>query len=96
MGCMGRSYLLSLHTKTKAGGITIREIKLLRCPFCGSKFVPDFEEDAYHNFRVVCRLKVGGCGASTALSARLIDAVKAWNRRTKTTTDYEYKVYFEE
>jgi Lar family restriction alleviation protein len=55
----------------------MKEVKLKPCPFCGSKFAPDFEEDAYHNFRVLCR----GCGASTALNARLIDAVKAWNRR---------------
>lgn len=59
----------------------MREIKLKPCPFCGSKFAPDFEEDAYHNFRVLCRLKADGCGASTALHGRLIDAVKVWNRR---------------
>jgi hypothetical protein len=59
----------------------MKEIKLKPCPFCGSKFAPDFEEDTYHNFRVVCRLKLGGCGASTALNARLIGAVKDWNRR---------------
>jgi hypothetical protein len=57
-----------------------REIKLKPCPFCGSKIAPDFEEDRYHNFRVLCRLKAGGCGASTALCDKLITAVKSWNR----------------
>lgn len=62
------------------------EIKLKPCPFCGSKFAPDFEEDTYHNFRVLCRLKANGCGASTAWNARLIDAVKDWNRRANNDT----------
>jgi Lar family restriction alleviation protein len=60
----------------------MREIKLKPCPFCGSKIAPDIEEDMYHNFRVLCRLKAGGCGASTALCDKLIAAVKSWNRRT--------------
>lgn len=66
---------------------------ILPCPFCGHTRAPvaahiiEFGDDAdadYPNYRVCCRMSVGGCGCDGGVYRTIAAAVAAWNRRAPT------------
>ena len=76
--------LKAKRTLTQLSGQELRRTinnKLKSCPFCGSDYAPDYYEDEFTNWKIICKLRKGGCGASTAICATFNDAVEAWNRR---------------
>ena len=62
--------------------ITMDEIKLKPCPFCGGKGVEILEDGnkyLYYRYMAQCQK----CGANAKLSRTKEEARKAWNRRAE-------------
>jgi len=63
-------------------------IPIRKCPFCGKNVVELYEVEAEEDgekvkyFNMVCDVEKGGCGCTTGMYDKELDAVIAWNKRS--------------